>query len=174
MEEIWKDVVGYEGLYQVSNLGNVKSKRGLLKPQVRQHGYLSVWLYGRGGICGRSGKQFSVHRIVAEAFLQNPNGYTEVNHKDECKTNNRAENLEWCSHVQNSNHGTRGRRIGLANTNGKRSRPIAKYTMSGKLVRVFPSLQEAGRCGYAAENVCRCAKGSNSYSHAYGYLWRYV
>ena len=153
MDEVWKPVVGYEGLYEVSDIGNVRGKRGLLKPQPRQHGYISVWLYGRYRSAKRAGKQFSVHRLVAEAFVQNPNGYTEVNHKDECKTNNRAENLEWVSHQQNSSFGTRGARIGRANTNGKRSKPIAQYTLDGKLLTVFPSLQEAGRHGFNASNI---------------------
>ena len=174
MEEIWKPVVGYEGLYEVSNLGNVRGKNGMLKPQARKHGYLSVWLYGNGGTSKRNGKQFSVHRIVATAFIPNPSGLSEVNHKDECKTNNCAENLEWCSHRQNSVYGTRGKRIGGANTNGKKSIRIAQYTLDGKLVRVFQSLQEANRCGFAAGNICKCAQGKSNYSHAYGYKWRYA
>ena len=174
MEEIWKDVVGYEGLYQVSNLGNVKSKRGLLKPQPRQHGYLAVWLYGKGGHAKRNARQISVHRLVAEAFIPNPNNYSEVNHLDECKTNNCVDNLEWCSHVQNSNHGTRPQRIGEKHRNGKKSKPIAQYSKSGELIRIFPSLQEASRNGFNASNICNCAKGNPSYSNAYGYIWRYV
>lgn len=174
MEEIWKDVVGYAGLYQVSNLGNVKSKRGLLKPQPRQHGYLAVWLYGHGNSAKHKGKQFAVHRLVAEAFIPNPNAYSEVNHKDERKTNNCADNLEWMSHQQNSAFGTRGKRIGKANTNGKKSKPIAQYTRDGELLRVFPSLQEATRNGFNASNICNCAKGHPRYSQAYGYIWRYL
>jgi len=192
MEEIWKPVVGYEGLYEVSNLGNVRSidrvrhiiqanreydivaKGKPIIPQARRHGYLSVWLYGHGGRAKRTGKQFSVHRLVAEAFIPNPNRYAEVNHKDESKTNNCADNLEWCNHLQNSNYGTRPQRIGDMNRNGKKSKPIAQYTRDGELVRVFPSLQEASRNGFNASNICNCAKGNPQYSHAYGYLWRYV
>lgn len=192
MDEVWKPVIGYEGLYEVSNLGNVRSvdrikrvvqtnreydilvKGKTIVPQARRHGYLSIWLYGHGGCAKQTGKQFSVHRLVAGAFIPNPNGYAEVNHKDECKTNNRAENLAWVSHQQNSSFGTRGARIGRANTNGKRSKPIAQYTLDGKLLTVFPSLQEANRHGFNASNICNCAKGHPQYSHAYGYLWRYV
>lgn len=170
MDEIWKPIIGYEARYQVSNLGNVRSKNGVLKPQARQHGYLSVWLYDGYG----NAKQYSVHRLVAMSFIPNPSGYAEVNHKDEDKTNNCAENLEWCTHQQNSVCGTRGKRIGEANKNGKQSKRIAQYTKDGELVRVFPSLQEASRNGYAASNVSKCANGHHSYSHAYGYLWRYV
>lgn len=193
MEEIWKPVVGYEGLYEVSNLGNVRSidrikhvvqphreydvliKGKLIVPQPRQHGYLAVWLYGHGGNAKKNGKQLSVHRIVAEAFIPNPVGYTEVNHIDECKTNNRVDNLEWCTHKQNSVHGTRGKRISNSNKNNpKRCKPIAQYTRDGELVRIFPSLIEASRNGYDSSNICNCAKGHPSYSHAYGYIWRYL
>jgi len=132
MEEIWKDVVGFEGRYEVSNLGRIRSlphetviyrrkgkpyilkKRGeILTPQARRHGYLAVWLYGNGGNKGRAGKQYSVHRIVAEAFCEPRDGCNEVNHINEDKTDNRACNLEWCNHKENSNHGTRGERIGM-------------------------------------------------------------
>ena len=190
--EIWKDVVGYEGLYQVSDLGNVRSvnhvvqiKRGeqefevlhkgkQLAPLIRKHGYFGVQLYGRGGHATRNLRTFSIHRLVAEAFIPNPNGYEEVNHLDEDKTNNSADNLELCNHAQNSNYGTRPQRIGASNLNGKRSRGIAQLTLDGKLIRVFPSISEANRHGYSGSNICNCANGNPSYSHAYGYLWRFV
>lgn len=171
MEEIWKDVDGYFGKYQVSNLGNVRrvGKR-ILKPQLRRNGYLSVWLYDGHN----HARQISVHRLVAQAFIPNPQGFKEVNHLDECKHNNRVDNLAWCTHQENSVYGDRSKRIGLANTNGKRSRAIAQYTLDDELVHIYPSLQEAGRCGFGAANICRCANGHPNYSHAYGYKWRYL
>ena len=191
MEEIWKDVVGFEGLYEVSNYGRIRSlphetvirrknaapyvlkKRGVIvTPQARRHGYLAVWLYGNGGNNGRSGKQYSVHRIVAEAFIPNPNQYEEVNHINEDKTDNRVCNLAWCSHRENSLHGTRGNRIGNANRNGKKSKPRAQYTLDGELVQIFPSFQEANRQGYGAGNIYKCIHGQ--YSQAYGYKWQYA
>ena len=173
MEEVWKDVVGYEGLYKVSNLGNVVGiKRGkILAPQERRHGYLAVCLYGKPSKNGRF-RQVSVHRLVAEAFIPNPNGYEEVNHKDENKQNNLAENLEWCSHKQNSSYGTRGKRIGKANKNGKKSTPVKQYTLDGKLVNVFPSIAEADRNGFNRSGVWLCVSGKQN--HAYGYIWRYA
>lgn len=145
MEEIWKPVVGFETRYEVSNLGRVRSlphesivvrkkgksyvlrKRGAyVSPQPRRHGYLGVWLYGNGGNNGRAGKQYALHRIVAEAFIENPTGYKEVNHINENKTDNRACNLEWCSHIQNSNHGTRGARIGEWHRENNRRRREAE------------------------------------------------
>lgn len=175
MKEIWKDVVGYEGLYKVSNLGNVMGlKRGkILSPQERQHGYLAVCLYGRPSKNGRF-RQVSVHRIVAEAFVPNPNRFKEVNHKDENKQNNVAENLEWCSHKQNVLYGTAIERRKEKQINGKQSRPIAQFTMDGDLVKVFPSISEADRNGYGRSNICKCAQGSPQYTHAYGYIWRYA
>lgn len=171
MEEIWKDIEGYHGKYQVSNLGNVRrvGKR-VLKPQKRGNGYLFVWLYDGNN----NAKHISVHRLVAQAFIPNPFGLDEVNHLDECKINNRADNLEWCTHQENCVYRDRNKRIGLANTNGKKSKAIAQYTLDGTLVCVYPSLQEAGRHGYAASNICRCANGHQKYSHAYGYMWRYA
>lgn len=171
MEEIWKDIDGYAGKYQVSNFGNVRrvGKR-VLKPQIRGQGYLSVWLYDGHN----HAKQVSVHRLVADAFIPNPNGLDEVNHLDECKQNNRADNLAWCMHRDNCVYGERSKRIGVANTNGKRSRVIEQYTLDGKLVCVYPSLQEAGRHGFAASNICRCANGHPQYTHAYGYKWQYT
>lgn len=125
--ETWKQVVGYEGLYEVSNLGRVRSldreivaERGgkpfrykmkgrIIAPQERKHGYLSVCLYGKESKNGRF-HQVSVHRIVAEAFIPNPNGYSEVNHIDENKQNNSLSNLEWCDHIYNTNYGTAQKR----------------------------------------------------------------
>lgn len=108
MEEIWKDIEGYEGLYQVSNLGKVKSlnynktaKSELLKLRKNTNGYTRVVLYKN-----RKAKDYQVHRLVAEAFIPNPNNYPIINHKDENKTNNRVDNLEWCTYLYNNTYGT--------------------------------------------------------------------
>jgi hypothetical protein len=170
MEEIWKDISNYNGKYQVSNLGNVsRVGKRVLKPQRRGHGYLSVWLYDGHN----HGKQVSVHRLVAMAFIPNPNNFPEVNHIDENKQNNRADNLEWCSHGYNSTFGTKVERTARTNKNGKKSRAICQYSLSGELIAVFPSLQDAGRNWYSAGNICKCANQDPHYSHAYGYVWRY-
>lgn len=108
MKEIWKDIKGFEGVYQISNLGNVKSlprkagttylREKILKPRKHTGGYSIVSL-GRG----YKYKNYFIHRLVAEAFLPNPLGLLEVNHIDENKTNNNVENLEWCDRIYNTN-----------------------------------------------------------------------
>ena len=173
--EHWKPVVGHEGLYEVSDLGRVKSLRRngrILKPQRTQTGYLQVWLYnGEIHSTGRTGKNYQLHRIVAEAFLENPNGLPEVNHINEDKSDNRADNLEWCTHAYNSAYGTRGEKIGKKNKNGKRSIPIDQLDIDGNYIQTFPSWQEAARAGYHTGNIWKQIKGE--YTHAYGYKWRY-
>lgn len=133
MEE-WKDIQDYKGIYQVSNLGRVKRlayeiknpsprangsilkfKEHLLTPRIITHGYLSVMLYKKG-----IPKNFKIHRLVAQHFIPNPKDLPEVNHKDEDKTNNNVENLEWCTHRYNSRYGTRPARIGEFHSNRKR------------------------------------------------------
>ena len=112
--EIWKDVKGYNGKYQISNCGRVWSKKRqiYLKPAENNNGYLSVMLYAPNG----KGKRELVHRLVAINFLDNPNNYPCVNHKDENKQNNHVTNLEWCSHKYNMNYGTCSEKIGRANS----------------------------------------------------------
>jgi uncharacterized protein YerC len=100
-QEIWKDIVGYEGLYQVSNLGNVKSfnKNKLMKIGFHQDGYNRLWLSKEN-----KSKGFLLHRLIAIHFIPNPNNLPEVNHKDANKLNNSIGNLEWCSHSENMAH----------------------------------------------------------------------
>lgn len=111
MAEIWKEITGYEGLYQVSNLGNVRrighletNKNGIqrmlkdknLKPKVDGKGYVHVILFNQN-----KRKTIRIHRLVAEMFIPNPNNYPQVNHKDEDKQNNKVDNLEWCTNKYN-------------------------------------------------------------------------
>lgn len=172
MEE-WKSVVGYEGYYEVSSLGNVRSitrvKKGkVLKPLKRQHGYLGIQLHGKGGN-KRGFKTFSVHRLVAEAFIPNPNNYPEINHIDENKSNNRVENLEWVTHKQNMNCGTlvekrKGRE-------SKRAKPILQIDKNGEIVAEFRCASDAGRkLNLNYKNIQNSLyKGQM----AYGYIWKF-
>lgn len=170
MEEVWKPVKGYEGLYEVSDMGRV---RGLKSGKVLRPGnsgrYDFVVLVKDG-----KRKDMYVHRIVANTFIPNPNGLLEVNHIDENKTNNRAENLEWCTRLENIHHGTGIQRKALAQRDGKRNIPLSQFLADGKTrVRTFKSVRDASReTGYDRAFLTRCAKGKCQ--HAYGYVWRYV
>ena len=175
--EEWRDVVGYEGRYQVSSMGRVKSlerkvtkgdgertvKERFLKPNVAYGGYLMVALYADG-----KRKMLKVHRLVCQAFHDNPDNKSDVNHINEDKADNRACNLEWCTRRENINHGTHNERSGKT-----RSKPIAQYTLDGELVKNWPSAMEAQRqVGFACSNICKSAKGK--YKQAYGFIWKYV
>lgn len=172
--ETWKPVVGYEELYEVSDQGRVRSlkfgKEKILKPWKDRGGYLKVSLCKDG-----HKKYLFVHRLVADAFIQNPNNLKTVNHKDEVKTNNVASNLEWMSQKDNDNYGTRNKRVGEANTNNpKISKQVQMFDKStGELLATFPSISEAGRVtGIANGNISNCCNGKQK--SAGGYVWKYA
>ena len=169
VEEIYKDIKDLEGKYQVSNFGNVLSlnyhrtgKPKLLKPKVNKHGYLHVGLWKN-----RKRKWFDVHRLVAEAFIPNPDNLPQINHKDENKTNNSVYNLEWVTAKENSNHGTRNKR--MAKTKSKK---VLQFTLDGEFIREWPSTQECGRNGFSQSYVAACCRGE--YKQAYNYKWQYA
>lgn len=125
MEVVWKDIAGYEGHYQVSNTGMVRSIKKnplMLKGDHQRNGYRRVYLWK-----GNGKKNYLVHRLVAEAFVPNPNGYPEINHIDENKDNNDASNLEWCTHRYNLNYGTVCKRIGAANIGRTISEDLRRF-----------------------------------------------
>lgn len=155
MEEIWKDVVGYEGLYKISNLGRVYSlKTGKNLKQIDNgRGYLQVGLW-------KNGKRFchKVHRLVAEAFIPNPNNLEEVNHKNEIKTDNRVENLEWCTHAYNTRYGSRTQKQIDKCKNGKLSMSVIQIKPNGERIE-YPSQQEAERqTGISQSNISNVLK----------------
>lgn len=172
-KEEWRVIPGYDGLYMVSNFGRVKSmnykctgKERILNP-LPNRGYLSVVLYKNG-----KGKQYKVHRLVAMAFIPNPDNLPCVNHKDEDKTNNRVENLEWCNHSYNNNYGNHGQRIAEKNKNGKRSIPIEQYSLDWVKIAEYPSAREAARQNdYDFSGIGKDCKGDlKTYKNCY---WRY-
>lgn len=170
-KEIWEDIKGYEGLYQVSSLGNVKSlnynhtkKEKVLKPRTIKDGYQQVILYSNGKI-----KPMLVHRLVVQAFLPNPYKLQEVNHIDENPSNNNAENLEWCEHRYNLNYGSHNERVSKALTNGKKSKPV----MCIETGVIYPSTNEVQRqLGFSRGNISQCCNGKKNTS--YKYHWKYV
>ena len=173
MEEIWKDIVGFEGLYQVSNAGRVKSFRKstkhhgtdwhLLKPSLSTSGYLDVTLYHSPS----DRHKYLVHKLVAAAFVPNPSMLPCVNHKDENPLNNNADNLEWCTYSYNNAYGTA--RIRQSVTTG---RPVQQLTLNGMLLATYQSMVIASTItGISKRTIADCCHGY-SQSGA-GYIWKY-
>jgi hypothetical protein len=158
MKEIWRDIEGYEGLYQVSNLGRVKSlgnggsnsKERIRKLSKEKCGYLFVAL-SKNGIK----KQYKVHRLVASAFIPNHNNLPYVNHKDECKTNNACSNLEWCDAKYNINYGTAIERRVQKQKNNNRSKSVLCIDTG----IIYPSISEAQRqTGFSEKGISLCCR----------------
>lgn len=186
MEE-WKPVKGYEGLYEVSNLGRVKSlnyrrtgKERILKGRKNNWGYLQVILYKDD-----KRKNYKIHRLVAQAFLPNPDNLPEVNHKDEDKTNNCVDNLEYCNNYYNVNYGTRNERAGKKLKGRKQSeihikkrtkklrKPVYSISIENGLITYWESIMEASRqTGIDYSNISKCCKGN--YGSAGNHYWFYA
>ena len=160
MEE-WRDIKGYEGKYMVNNLGRVKSlnyrntgKEGIMEPHDNGKGYLRVQLCKDG-----KGKWYRINRLVAQAFLPNPNNLPEVNHIDKDKTNNKVENLEWCTTQYNVEYSKAKAVIGIDKVSG--------------LILKFPSIMEAERqTGISNKHICDCLKGRQKSTG--GFYWHYA
>ena len=160
MVENWKDVVGYEGLYQVSDIGNVRRNMVNLKAGIGKNGYPLVVLSKNGKT-----KSHYVHRLVAEAFIPNPHEFKCINHKDESRDNNRVSNLEWCDYRYNNSYGHR-----MIKEVATKSRAVEQW-LNGKIVRVWSSTKEAERNGYRSGCISLCCNGKRV-SHL-GYEWRW-
>lgn len=176
MREIWLPVVGFEGFYEVSNTGKVKRMPSESRPGIGNYGRPARMLKSRNNNKGypmvdlwRNGEraQRLVHRLVAEAFIQNPHNYPEVNHKDENPANCRVENLEWCTRVYNMNYGNCGAKI--AKANGK---CVEQFQKDGSFVGQFASILEAQRqTGISQGSIGDCLHGRRK--TAGGYVWNY-
>lgn len=188
MEEIWKDVIGYEGLYQISNLGRIKSltrkvqckggqrttKGKILKPFQTRNPYLCIDLRQH-----QTHKTKFIHRLVAEAFIPNPNNYPYVNHKDSNPINNRIDNLEWCTQSYNVKYA-------YINGNAKPTlgcfkkghiphnrRKVNQYTKDKKLICTYISIREASKLtniNKSAINNCLLKYTKTSG----GFIWEYA
>ena len=174
--EIWKPISGFEGLYEISNYGRVKSlgngiynsKKKILIPWKENCGYLRILLSKNG-----THKHYSVHRLVATTFLPNPENLPQVNHRDEDKQNNHVDNLEWCSSKYNINYGTAiDRRVKKQINHKKLSKPVLQYDLKGNFIAEYPSLSEVQRkFGFLQGNISSCCLGK--LKSAYGYIWKF-
>ena len=170
MQEVWKDIIEYEGLYQVSNFGNVrriyKTKPcRILIPVNDKDCYQRVSLSKN---CNK--KNYFIHRLVAKAFVKNPYDYPVVNHKDENKQNNNANNLEWCSVKYNTRYN---------NSHLKRvkkiRKPILQLNLDGTVIKEWKSRTEIVQTlGYSGSSISACCLNYPHYKSAYGFKWKYV
>lgn len=181
MEEIWKPVAGFEGLYEVSNLGRVYSIPRIDGGNVKRGGHLMSYTSDKGGYLRckltKNGKRkiMFVHRLVAMAFIPNPKNFPCINHKDENTANNVVTNLEWCDYSYNINYGNRKEKVRAKELNGVRSKPVAQYNLDGTLIQVYPSLNEAARqTGLSLGNLNCCCLNKPHYKTCGGYIWKYA
>jgi len=153
MIEEFRDVVGYEGLYEVSDWGRIRRNGKILKPVKDTKGYFQVDLYKNG-----IKKRALIHRLVAYAFISNPDNLPQINHRDENKTNNTVDNLEWCDNKYNTNY--------------SHSKPVLQYDRLGNFIREWSSAkkveEELGICNSSISSCC-----SGKYNSAGGFVWRF-
>lgn len=177
--EIWKDINGYEGYYKVSNFGNVKScariinhglggadrsiKSRIIKPYGDNHGYHLVSLSKNGKV-----RKHKVHRLVAEAFIDNPENKPTINHKNEIRNDNHVSNLEWATYKENNDHGRHNERVSRT-----LSKPIEQLDKNGNKISSFQSVRDASLAtGVHIANIKSCLCHKNR-TYAGGYKWRY-
>jgi len=185
-KEIWKDIVGYEGMYEVSSFGRVRSldrrlRNGrlhtgsVLKTRIARNGYELVSMYADG-----MQKTDTVHRIMAQAFIPNPDNLPQINHKDENKANNAVDNLEWCDSAYNNNYGNHIRRImeteswkpNLEKALATRPKSVLCLNQSGDIVSRYESARAAAKeLGINPSNISACCLGKQK--SAKGFTWKY-
>lgn len=176
MKEVWKDIEGYEGKYQISNLGRVKAldfkrtkKERIMKPHINTSGYLAINLYKNAKF-----KTYRIHRLIAQAFISNPENKPCINHIDGNKLNNSIDNLEWCTHRENTIHAIK---TGLSSsptvkygTDNPKSKKVKQYDLQGKFLKTWDCISDAGKSLNATHisDVCNGKRKSCK-----GYMWEY-
>lgn len=185
--EVWKDIIGYEDTHQVSNYGRVRTKdrivkytngkvycyrSKILRVRVNKSGYCVVFLSNKRYLKSESSKR--LHQVVLSAFVSKPKNCNQINHKDENKQNNVLSNLEWCDAKYNVNYGTRAERFRQKVINDpRRSKKVRQISISGELVRIFPSLNQISReYGYKPVHIREVCTGK--LKSAYGYRWEWM
>jgi hypothetical protein len=169
LNEIWKAVKGFEGKYEVSNLGNLRSlnHRGMkgvvrnMKPRENDHGYYYTSLM----TLDNKRQTKYIHRIVAEQFCDNPENKLTVNHKDENKSNNAAANLEWLTAAENNSYGSRTTRT---------EKPVVAFHPISKHTIYFKSIREAEKMGFSGCRISIAANGRNNTKEHKGYRWYFL
>lgn len=176
MNEVWKDIEEYVGLYQVSTLGRVKS---LYSGKVLKESTNNEWHYSRVQLYkNKKRKSFGIHRLVAMAFIPNPENKPEVNHKNGIKTDNSVENLEWCTGAENMQHAFKilGYKSPMFGKKGKQN-PESRIVLQikdGVIINCFHGLREASRAtGVYHGTISKCCRGNRYYKTAGGYQWQY-
>lgn len=185
----WREIDGFPN-YMVSNTGEIKSlnynktgREKTLIPHKLSNGYLGINLYDNN----KRSCYLLIHRLVAQAFLPNPNGYRIINHKDENRSNNSVNNLEWCSYKYNLNYGNRNSKLSNSLTNNSFfSIPVLQYSKTREFLKEFPSIAEAartinnGNIKAAVTNILKCCRGVADTQFgiirrktAYGYIWKF-
>ena len=190
--EIWKTAVydgePYEG-FEVSNLGRVKNlnyrntgKERLVKTSEDKNGYFQVNLRKNGEY-----KTCKVHRLVAQTFLPNPENKPCINHKIQGKEGKKINiiifnedgtidkertTIEWVTYKENNDYGTHNERVAKANTNGKLSKPVLQLSLSGDLIREWPSIHECGRNGFSYQHVAACCRGERKTHKGFRFMYK--
>jgi hypothetical protein len=175
--EIWKAIKGFEGFYEINSLGQVRNAKNnyLRKPKINRLGYLTIVLCKEG-----IGKTAFIHRLIAEAFIPNPESKKEVNHINGCKLDNSIKNLEWCTRHENMRHASK---VGLLDGRAKpysikskllhpARKIVYQFTKDDQFIKEWPSVNQASReLNIKAENIALCARGGAK--SAKGFVWKY-
>ena len=178
--EIWKDIPSYEGVYQISNLGRVKSLNylrmgfeSIRKPTLNK-GYLLVSLYKNN-----KQKMWSVHRLVAISFIENPENKEQVNHKNGVRNDNRLENLEWSTVSENNRHsyeilGRKAPSLGVFGKDNPSSKAILQFSKNGEFIKEWPSQRDVTReLNICYKNISACCLNKPRFNSAGGYVWKF-